>query len=368
MKWLNGDRKKIVLMRFIATLLLCRNLARADFILGEPVNLGPLVNSASHEYSPSISADGLSLYFHAKNRPGGYGDTDIWVATRPTIEEPWNEAMNLGPVINSTYKENSPCISNDNQELYFNSNLPGGNGVFMSRRATQDDFWGEPISIVDFSAGSGLSLSSDGLELYFSEYARPGGYGNHDIWVSKRTSREAPWGIPQVLPSPPNTAGREDQPEISADGLALFFGSGELGGNRNIYVSTRATKEDAWGPATNIGPSFSGGFIEEMHPSVWDEGLELYFTSSRQPNGDLPTGLWAQTDIWKASIIPIVDLNADGIVDAEDMCIMVDNWGTDNKLCDIGPMPWGDGIVDVEDLIVLAEHLFEEFPPVESGQ
>jgi hypothetical protein len=34
-------------------------------------------------------------------------------------------------------------------------------------------------------------------------------------------------------------------------------------------------------------------------------------------------------------------------------------------LCDIGPMPWGDGIVDVQDLIVLAEHLFEEIPPVE---
>jgi hypothetical protein len=41
------------------------------------------------------------------------------------------------------------------------------------------------------------------------------------------------------------------------------------------------------------------------------------------------------------------------------MVIVVDNWGTDNSLCDIGPMPWGDGIVDVQDLIVLAEHLFE---------
>jgi len=33
--------------------------------------------------------------------------------------------------------------------------------------------------------------------------------------------------------------------------------------------------------------------------------------------------------------------------------------------CDIGPTPLGDGIVDVQDLIVLAEHLFEEIPPVE---
>ena len=54
-----------------------------------------------------------------------------------------------------------------------------------------------------------------------------------------------------------------------------------------------------------------------------------------------------------------------GIVDAIGMRIMVEHyWGTDNRLCDIGPMPWGDGIVDIQDLIVLAEHLFEEFPPV----
>jgi hypothetical protein len=44
---------------------------------------------------------------------------------------------------------------------------------------------------------------------------------------------------------------------------------------------------------------------------------------------------------------------------------MVDHWGTDNSSCDIGPMPWGDGVVDVQDLIILAEHLFEEYPPVQ---
>ncbi|MHC4627557.1 MAG: Kelch repeat-containing protein [Planctomycetota bacterium] len=56
----------------------------------------------------------------------------------------------------------------------------------------------------------------------------------------------------------------------------------------------------------------------------------------------------------------IVDLNGDGIVDSADMCIIVDHWGSDEPLCDIGPMPWGDGIVDVQDLTVLAEHLFKD--------
>lgn len=39
---------------------------------------------------------------------------------------------------------------------------------------------------------------------------------------------------------------------------------------------------------------------------------------------------------------------------------MVDNWHTDNTLCDIDPLPFGDGFVDVQDLIVLSQHLFEE--------
>jgi hypothetical protein len=64
--------------------------------------------------------------------------------------------------------------------------------------------------------------------------------------------------------------------------------------------------------------------------------------------------------IGQPPIITYFDFNGDGIVDAADMCIMVDYWGTDDPLCDIGPMPWGDGIVDVQDLIVLAEHLFEK--------
>jgi len=64
-------------------------------------------------------------------------------------------------------------------------------------------------------------------------------------------------------------------------------------------------------------------------------------------------------------ITPYVDLNGDLKVDLADMHIMVDHWGENYSLCDIGPMPWGDGIVDAQDMIVLAEHLFEEVFPIE---
>jgi hypothetical protein len=118
-------------------------------------------------------------------------------------------------------------------------------------------------------------------------------------------------------------------------------------------MSMRATTDDPWGEAVNLGPAVNSS-AHDCHPDISSDGSTLYFISTRTGVG-----------IWQVSIEPIVDLNDDGIVDAADMCIIVDYWGTDEPLCDIGPMPWGDGIVDVQDLIVLAEHLFEEVPPPE---
>ena len=66
-----------------------------------------------------------------------------------------------------------------------------------------------------------------------------------------------------------------------------------------------------------------------------------------------------ELDLWQLSIMTIVDLNGDGRVDGLDVSRMADRWGTDDSVCDIGPMPWGDGIVDVQDLRVLAEYIGE---------
>jgi hypothetical protein len=58
------------------------------------------------------------------------------------------------------------------------------------------------------------------------------------------------------------------------------------------------------------------------------------------------------------SIEPVCDLNNDNKVDSADMHIMVDHWGENYSLCDIGPTPLGDGVVDIQDFIVLSDHLY----------
>ena len=65
-----------------------------------PQNLGAVINTGSIEQHPTISKDGLSLYF-ASDRTGTLGGLDTWVSHRASVDDPWGAPVNLGPNINS---------------------------------------------------------------------------------------------------------------------------------------------------------------------------------------------------------------------------------------------------------------------------
>lgn len=66
-----------------------------------PKNLGPDINTVEEEGSPFLAADGKTLYFSSKGRPG-YGDYDIFISRRlDDTWQHWSEPENLGPVINT---------------------------------------------------------------------------------------------------------------------------------------------------------------------------------------------------------------------------------------------------------------------------
>src|ERR671910_134744 len=61
--------------------------------------------------------------------------------------------------------------------------------------------------------------SPDGLSLYMASN-RPGGKGGLDIWVATRSSTRNPWGAPENLPEPINSAGDDFCPTpLHADRL-----------------------------------------------------------------------------------------------------------------------------------------------------
>ena len=163
-----------------------------DDVWGLPLNLGEVVNSAYQEAFACISPDGLELYFSGREealaRPGGCGGVDLWVTRRATKSDPWEEPVNLGPTVNSAANDSIPTISADGLLLFFYSRRPGGYGfvdLWVTRRAARDAPWTTPVNlgpVVNTPVVEECArLSADGSTLYWDS-DRPGGYGNNDIW------------------------------------------------------------------------------------------------------------------------------------------------------------------------------------------
>ena len=346
------------------------SVARADFAFGEPVNLGSRVNGAAGDLSCCLSYDGLELYF-ASDRGGGQGGLDLWVSTRPTREEDWGPPRNLGSVVNSAQADLSPSISADGLELYFHANSrPGGFGgsnIWVTRRETKDAPWGEAENLGPTINATGWAaynpcISSDGLVLYFAW----GGW----VAVTRRAAEDDPWEEPVDLTTVVNSWESQDTPWISSDGCLLVFTDnapypprpGGFGGT-DIWCSRRATTDSSsnslynphfWESPVNVGPRVNTSSREDWS-MISPDGSTLYFSSNR-------SGGFGGLDLWQAPIIRIMDFNTDGKVDAQDMGLLADNWGQSKLLCDIAPFAWGDGVVGEQDLRVLMESLMTPGP------
>jgi hypothetical protein len=339
--------------------------AEADFIFGTPTNLGPKVNSSSGDGGPGISADGLSLYFTSLRG----GAADLWVATRESINDDWEVPVSLGPTVNNSAAwDGGLSISNDGLELYFASNRTGGSGgydLWVTRRATRNDSWGAPVNLgpnINTSVDdTDVCISADGLSLFIESY-RNGGHGSNDLWVTNRATTSDPWGELMNLGPAVNSSRSDGAPSISADGLVLFFSDHPNPrpggyGSTDIWMMRRATTSDPWGEPINLGPIVNSS-SNDQGPNISSDGSTLYFFS-RRPGG------YGDFDLWQVPIEPVVDFNRDGNVDSADLCILFDCWGTNESLCDIGPTPLGDGIVDIKDMKVFAEYLLGETLPLD---
>lgn len=75
--------------------------------------------------------------------PAPSGGQDLWVSTRASVADSWSCPVNLGPVVNSASNDLQAALSDDAEALFFSSNRPGGFGsddLWMSKREkrTQD--------------------------------------------------------------------------------------------------------------------------------------------------------------------------------------------------------------------------------------
>ena len=263
----------------------------------QAVNLGPVINTKLRDVEPSFTADGKTMYFNCQMRPGPAGN-DICVSRLiGTLENGrWttSEIVAPGVISRTDTHEVEPLISADGKTLYFQSrNRPGGLGeadIWYSENV--DGVWRSPKNLgppfnTAFSDHC-LFFSADGNEAFWTSN-RPGGYGGNDIWTSRKVN--GVWQAAVNLGRNVNSPHSDHHSILSPDGKSLYVTSGRPGGlgGEDIYVTTR-DHTGAWGPLVNLG-SLVNSDKDDRCPTLTPDSRVFLFDSER-PGG------YGGKDIW----------------------------------------------------------------------
>jgi hypothetical protein len=272
-----------------------------------PVNLGATINSSFIETAPTLSKDGLSLYF-SSNRPCGDGDAvldlNIWVARHASPEAPWDTPECLAINVDG-FEDSAAAFSRDGHWMFFVSDRPGsigepgfnGRDIWLTYRehVHDDQAWTEPFH-------GGLAINTEFAEAgpsYFENedagipqiFFTSNRNGTFDLWVADVLG-PGDFGVPSRIDELSTDDQVEARPSIRHDGLELFFFKGL--GAFDIYSATRPDPGASWSEAVNLGPPVSGP-SNDQQPGIASDRKTLFFVSNRSPGG------FGNLDIWVAT-------------------------------------------------------------------
>jgi hypothetical protein len=204
----------------------------------EPAIIEPISDPNTSEADPSVTGDGLELYFSSSRT----GNTDIYVTRRDSLSDPW-DPPDLVEELSSADADLDPEVSADGLTIWINSTravagAKGGYDLFVATRDSRDDVWPTPqlepiLNSADSDMGAVMNQAQTILIFHRDT-------GMLDLYQSTRSSREADWGTPIALDGL-NTGDQEADAWLSPNGLTLYFNSNRASGtgSSDIYVTTR---------------------------------------------------------------------------------------------------------------------------------
>ena len=210
-------------------------------------NLGSPINSTVADFAPNLSLDGHLLFF-SSNRDG---NTDIYVSHRANKDDDfWGEPVKLGPGVNTADMEQAPMYLQSAEDgsanLYFNrgSNALGLSDIYAAAVKRDGETIGPAVLVSELSVpgatDAAATVRKDGKEIFFFS-TRSGTVGGIDLWTSTRQSVHDAWSEP-VNVAALNTTSNEQTPSLSFDGRTLVFASNRPGSVGNdIWITTRTS-------------------------------------------------------------------------------------------------------------------------------
>lgn len=299
-EYINGDRK-------------IKEIANLKQMVANPLrvkidNLGNTINTKFSEYGPIVNADESQLFFTSNNEREGEAlskgkkgyvfSEDIYISnSHDTI---WESPLNPGMPLNSYGQDAVVGISPDGQTLLIYKS-DGGGDIYYCK--LEGNIWSRPKpldkTINSKSHESTASFSYDGRTLFFDS-DRPGGYGEHDIYMSELDDNGV-WGPAINLGPTINTAKDEINVFCLSDGKTIYFSSsGHIGvGGYDVFKSSFEKKK--WTKPANIGYPINTPYHDNFF-SITADGKHAYYSSEK-------IGGHGSTDIYRVTFLPPAIIN-----------------------------------------------------------
>ena len=252
---------------------------------GAPELVMELAASGADDDKPTLTADGLELYF-LSTRSGGPGSGDVWRSTRGGASAPWG-TPELVTEVSTSSQEKSPAVSADGLTLWVASDRAGGKGgldIWVSTRPDRSSAWSTPVPVPALnSSGDEIPRPPGQGQVVMPLAVRPSsGSGQYQIDFAARSGGDAAWGAPIARPDV-DTANTDVDGFLLDDGLTLYFSSDRAKkGDQDLFVATRAGVDASFEQFEAIAALNSSS--DDRDPWLSADGSELYFSSSRTGN------------------------------------------------------------------------------------
>jgi outer membrane protein OmpA-like peptidoglycan-associated protein len=226
---------------------------------------------------------------HPKNTFGGKDTQDIWFS-QLGADGKWTPAQHMPAPFNQEIYNSIESVTPDGNTLLIRGAYTKGvyrNVGFSFSNRTADNSWSLPeqINIKQFEkmnrgVYTAAYLSNDGktLLLAFSEQKKS---DHNNLYVSFLEPDKS-WSTPKPLTAL-NTTNSEDAPFLAADGVTMYFSSDRPGGlgNHDIYMTKRLDDTwQSWSAPVNLGPTVNTDDLDSYY-SIDATGEFAYLVSGK---------------------------------------------------------------------------------------
>ena len=253
-----AKRRFLVTMAFGTLMILLVGPVAAEW--SEPV-LHEELNDAitgEHAEEPSLTRDGLTIYFRRNNASGL---RQLVVATRNTHHGPFTTERVLSE-LNEGSNIYDCWISDDELRVYY-SRYETGTGeriIRMAERSSKSEPWTPTLAFTDIheydnTTDTGPSLSPDELTMYYWS-SREQTETNYIVCVATRASINDQFSNPTEIPELNIFGQWTMNPYVLPDGLTMYFDTREDNESSwSIFKATRSSLSNPFGNIEKVGVS-----------------------------------------------------------------------------------------------------------------